>query len=601
MAEWTGLCDVMDALSARADDRASRCVAKDDGVTLDTRAFVARAAAWRRAFAGATGHRWALYFDSTAEFAAALFGAWHAGKDVVLPGDTRPETLVALAGHTDGMAGDLPQALWPASVGVGTPGDSGHAAVANAEEGATGAPCMSWPALDPRATQVTIFTSGSTGAPTPIAKRLSQLDAEVHALQAAFGERIPADARVLTTVSHQHIYGLLFCVLWPLAAGRPMPVRRAVYHEELVREAGTTPAMLVSSPAHLRRMSEAIDWSGLRAALCTVFSSGGPLPPEAAIDAQRHLGQSPIEVFGSSETGGIAWRQRAVQADRWTALPGVAWRLQDGCLAVRSAHLATDDWYLCADRAQSAGADSFVLGGRADRIVKIEEKRVSLTQIEQTLAASPLVREARVVLVELDVGTRMAAALVLADEGRAMLADGGRAPLVAALRGTLADTTDPVALPRRWSFPDALPCNAQGKTTEAMLRDLFRRTVPRAAWLDSDGQSASADLHVSKDLAVFDGHFPDTPIVPGVAQVDWIMALAHERLPVPARERFHRLDTLKFQAVIRPGTTVRMVLDWQPLKLSLGFRLSSDEGQVASGRIVFREAGASESESSSNV
>jgi hypothetical protein len=72
-----------------------------------------------------------------------------------------------------------------------------------------------------------------------------------------------------------------------------------------------------------------------------------------------------------------------------------------------------------------------------------------------------------------------------------------------------------------------------------------------------------------------------------VAQVDWVMALAPQRLPIPPRERFARLDTLKFQAVIQPGTTVRMALTWQPDALALGFRLTSDTGPHASGKIVF--------------
>jgi acyl-coenzyme A synthetase/AMP-(fatty) acid ligase len=560
---FTGVGAVMAAQAARA--------AQGDAQAA---AFVASVAAWRRAFAAAPGARWALYFEGTADFAAALFGAWHAGKHVVLPGDTRTETLAALRGHADGWAGELPGGLMPAP---GTTPGAGEA---------------DWLPLSTHDTWVTLFTSGSTGEPGAIDKRLAQLDAEVHTLQQAFGARLPADVRVLSTVSHQHIYGLLFTVLWPLAAGRPMPGARLAFHEELVRACAddARPAVLVSSPAHLKRMPDALDWPVTRPVLQAVFSSGGPLPPEAAADALRHTGRSPIEVFGSSETGGIAWRQRAVQADRWTALPGIAWRLQDGFLAVRSPHLADDDWYVCADRALPAGDDSFVLAGRADRIVKIEEKRVSLTQIEQRLAASPLVREARVVMVELDVGTRVAAAVVPGDAGQALLDTHGRAALTAALRAQLADAVDPVALPRRWAFVPALPCNAQGKTTEAMLRDLFRRTVPAAHWLDAEANSATsatAALEVTDDLAIFDGHFPDTPIVPGVAQVDWVMALAPQRLPIPPRERFARLDTLKFQAVIQPGTTVRMALTWQPDALALGFRLTSDTGPHASGKIVF--------------
>lgn len=81
----------------------------------DARALVARATAWRHAFLAAPGTRWALFVDSPAEFAAALFGAWHAGKHVLLPGDARPDTLAALREHVDGMAGDLPQGLQPSA------------------------------------------------------------------------------------------------------------------------------------------------------------------------------------------------------------------------------------------------------------------------------------------------------------------------------------------------------------------------------------------------------------------------------------------------------------------------------------------------------
>ncbi|WP_042880321.1 AMP-binding protein [Cupriavidus necator] len=559
MTEWTGIRGAMAALARRV---------AQPGADADAARLLARAGAWRAAFAAAPGERWAIHIDSTQEFAAALFGAWHAGKHVVLPGDMRPDTLLALRVHTDGWAGELPQGLQPRDLD----GDAG-----------------AWPPLLPDDTSVTLFTSGSTGAPEAIHKRLAQLDAETAALQAAFGAQLPRDVRLLATVSHQHIYGLLFCVLWPLAAGRALPQVRLAFHEEVVAACGDAPVVLVSSPAHLRRMPESLDWSAARAAVCAVFSSGGPLPPTAADDALRHLGQSPIEVFGSSETGGIAWRQRARQQDRWTALPGVAWRLQDGFLAVRSAHLPNDDWHVCADRALADGEQGFVLAGRADRVAKIEEKRVSLTRIEQALAASPLVQDARAVLVDLDVGTRVAAAVVLAEAGAAMLADAGRPAVIAALKAALADGVDPLALPRRWHLAiEALPCNAQGKTTEAMLRDLFHQTLPRAVWIEGSDNTAVATLDVGEHLAIFDGHFPGTPIVPGVAQIDWVMTLAPQRLPVPARERFLRLDVLKFQGVIRPGSQVRLDLEWLPAKAALAFRLTSAAGPHASGRIIFR-------------
>lgn len=571
MVEWCGLGEVM----------ATRAAAAGQEGSSDAHAWFTRADAWRRAFAASDGARWALYLDDTAEFAAALFGAWHAGKHVVLPGDTRAETLAALRAQVDGWAGDIGE------------GAARGAALQPAPEAAASASALGWSALSTRDTGITLFTSGSTGAPEAIAKRLDQLDAEVHALEQAFGPRV-AGARVFSTVSHQHIYGLLFCVLWPLAAGRALPAARLAYHGELIDAclADARPALLVSSPAHLRRMPGTHAWDAVRRTLVAVFSSGGPLPADAAAEATRLLGEAPIEVFGSSETGGIAWRQRTTHGDRWQALPAVSWRLEDGCLAVRSPHLPDSDWFICADRALPAGDDSFVLAGRADRIVKIEEKRVSLTRIEQVLCGSALVREARALLVELDLGTRVAVAVVPGEAGQALLAREGRAALGAALRALLADAVDAVALPRRWAFVPALPCNAQGKTTEAMLRDLFRRTLPQVRWETQEpgADSAAATLEVSADLAIFDGHFPDAPIVPGVAQVDWVMTLAPQRLPIPPRDRFHRIDVLKFQNVIRPGDIVQMALTWQPDTQVLAFRLTSAVGPHASGKILFHPA-----------
>ncbi len=80
-----------------------------------------------------------------------------------------------------------------------------------------------------------LYTSGSTGAAQPVAKNLGQMAAEVAHLEKQFGALLGA-ADVISTVSHQHIYGLLFNVLWPLAAGRRIQasalslVRRSLGH-----------------------------------------------------------------------------------------------------------------------------------------------------------------------------------------------------------------------------------------------------------------------------------------------------------------------------------------------------------------------------------
>jgi acyl-coenzyme A synthetase/AMP-(fatty) acid ligase/3-hydroxymyristoyl/3-hydroxydecanoyl-(acyl carrier protein) dehydratase len=596
----------------RCDAPPSPAVAWRGGQPLTHAHFALQVAAWRDLLAAQPGMRWALFVEDTFDFAAALFGAWHAGKTVIVPGDMQDDTVARLRAASDGFLGDLPGAL---------------ARPAPARRAAFGA-------LDRELTQLIVHTSGTSGEPLAIAKKLAQLDAEVHALEARFGalcdtglapvnlapetvaagDGVPGlDAgaapppRVWATVTHQHIYGLLFRVLWPLAAGRPFVAERLVFNEEIAqRIAG--PAVLVASPAHLRRLPEAVDWSGARDGLRAVFSSGGPLPPEAAQGVLALLGVAPVEVYGSSETGGVGWRQRARHGDTWQPLPGIEFKIADGELCVRSPHLPGPGWWPTSDRATPAadGMDGFELHGRADRIVKIEEKRVSLTAIEQRLAASGDVAEARVLMLAeapqvVDAAgmvvahaVRPAVVAALTEAGRARLARLGKPALVAALRADLLATVDRVALPRRWRFVDALPVNAQGKTTEALLRALFAPAVatrthrPTPHWRITEPAHAQASIALAPDLLVFDGHFPQAPILPGVAQVDWAIAFARERFEMPAR--FVRLDALKFSQPALPGMHLDIEWHWNAATATLQFEYRSTAGRHSSGRVVFAEA-----------
>src|SRR5258706_8459037 len=137
-------------------------VALRGGETIAFAAFRKAVAGWRAAFRAQPGKRWALYFDDTFEFAAALFGAWHADKCVYLPADVQPATLARLQGDVDGFAGDV--APQYATLAPSAPVDD------------------AWHALDPRAENLLIFTSGSSGEPAAIVKRLEQLFNEVATL-----------------------------------------------------------------------------------------------------------------------------------------------------------------------------------------------------------------------------------------------------------------------------------------------------------------------------------------------------------------------------------------------------------------------------------
>lgn len=515
--------------------------------------------AWHAGFAAQPGQRFALYFQDGLRFAAALFGLWHAGKQAWLPGDLTTATRAALASQVDGFAGE----------GVGPEGLPCVEPVSTA--------ALALRPLDPDAQQLVVFTSGSTGQPQALPKRLRQLFDEVSSLEQAFGGTAPS-ATVLASVSHQHVYGLLFRVLWPLATGRPLQAQSLVVLEDLTE---LTPpgarALLVASPAHLSRLPP-MD----RVPVAQVFSSGAPLPDAALPDCLRLFGRAPIEVYGSSETGGVAWRQRDPGAPaHWQALPGVEWRIEDQALWLRSPHLSDATWQASADRAV-AEAGGFELRGRLDRIVKIAEKRVSLAAVEAALRASPLLADLRLVRLT-EPREQLGVVAVPSDAGWALFDAEGKRALAEALRTCLVDVVERVALPRRFRFLPDLPVNAQGKTPEARLLAEFdpRRPQVRHVQRSDDGQDLT--LMIDPALPQFEGHFPDHPILAGVVQVEWAQLFGRERLGVEGE--FAGMEALKFQRVITPGAPVTLSLSWAPGRLS--FRFHSALGQHSSGRLLF--------------
>ncbi|WP_229507651.1 hypothetical protein [Massilia sp. Dwa41.01b] len=214
--------------------------------------FLGRVRAWAALGRRTEARDVALYLDDSREFGAALVGAWLAGKTVWLVADTLPASCTALEGEVGAFWGQFPSACAPQ---LPLPGDDWA--------GAWATPAPDYPAL-------VVYTSGSTGAPAPIRKQYVQLITEVEVLEAQFGARI-AGAAVVSTVSHQHIYGLLFRVLWPLACGRPVEALRHEFPETLVPALRLRDSLLLASPAHQAPAGAPGLGRRARAAACRVF------------------------------------------------------------------------------------------------------------------------------------------------------------------------------------------------------------------------------------------------------------------------------------------------------------------------------------------
>lgn len=518
--------------------------------------------------------------------AAALMAAARAGCEILLPASLAPRHVLALSAGADTLLSD--QAVLRGS-GMLDP----------LEPAARRSGALLPAPLDLPGVAVTIHTSGSTGAHVAVSRPLSVLAQEVATLEATF---TPTATAVLGSVPTYHIYGLLFRVLWPLAAGRTIIAGMLRYPNELVRAAHDhAGALFVSSPAFLKRATPALDPIVLGRTLSLVFSSGGPLDPGIAARWNGAGGVPLVEVYGSTEAGGIAHRRVLSSAapPPWSPFAEVRIRRdeQTGQLLLRSPHQVGTGEVLYPDLIEDILPDGrFTLLGRTDRIVKIEETRVSLNEVEGVLAAMGEVGAVKVLPLTREERTSLAAVVVPSRLGWEALANQGRRATIAMLTGRLRLVLSAAALPRRWRFVRGLPENAQGKITAASLEALFspncdRVAEPERLGVATEGDTVVVTLRIQPELCYFEGHFADVPILPGVVQVDWAVREAKSRFGID--RPFLRLEALKFFQVASPGYVLRLTLSRkQGLSRNHGrekvaFEYVSKAGQHSSGRIVF--------------
>lgn len=142
---------------------------------------------------------WALWQQDSYEFSVLFFAALLAHKKIILPPN---------------RVRDLEQQLAEQGIGfLNRQRFNQHTTFEKDEI---------WTAIKEKnfleQSNIVFYTSGSTGEPKQIERTLQQLLNEVQGLANSF--QFAQDCVAIATVSHQHIYGLLFKILLPLATGR---------------------------------------------------------------------------------------------------------------------------------------------------------------------------------------------------------------------------------------------------------------------------------------------------------------------------------------------------------------------------------------------
>lgn len=508
----------------------------------------------------------ALWFEDAARFASALLATWLSGAEVYLPPNLAEDNRRWAEQHGALWLSDaagLSDGLWLYDEA--------------AEQAAVPAEALEWP----QENTLYLKTSGSSGEAKIVAKTRTQMLAEA----AAVAQRLPEDWQGLAavgSVSPQHLYGLTFRVFVPLAAGWQIGRRQCVYPELLLADSGA-PCLWIASPALLNRLGEGRDWARLRRNVRGIVSAGGMLPEATAALLQGKLGFAPHDVYGSTETGVIALRQGGA----WELLPEV-----EASVNGENIFQVASPWsggvQATADAVRLEGRRLELLG-RQDRIIKLEDKRVSLAQLEHDLLAHPWIADAH--CARHPQHGRIAAWAALSAAGIEALRSQGRAAVVQTLKRHLAKTQDTAALPRYWRFAAELPRNPQAKIREQDFQVAFTQpqTAPQWALVGEDAEKREYVFEgtVPLDLTYFGGHFADFPLVPGVIEVQWAMDLA-ARFDWGGKP-VKQMENLKYQHFVRPHDTVRLTLRHDAAKNKLHFAIRQGDTPCASGRVALHD------------
>ena len=297
-----------------------------------------------------------------------------------------------------------------------------------------------------------IFTGGSTGTPKIWSKTVQNIFGEGFFQAGRFA--VTEDDCFLATIPPYHIYGLLFSVVMPLASGATVVNETPSFPGEIARVAKKYKSTILASvPAHYRALRER------KLQLRLAVSSAGMLDAADNAAFSRHNKNGVVEVYGSTETGGIATRNMAQGEEFFTPFPTIDWKIREHRLAVRSPYISPElpideqGFFTTNDRVEAVGATSFSLKGRSDTVTKVGGKRVDLDEIR--------------LLIKQQEGVTDCVALAMPESG-------GREHLIGALiqgdainlemiKKTLAEALEPYALPRRMKTVTQIPLNTNGK------------------------------------------------------------------------------------------------------------------------------------------
>ena len=435
--------------------------------------------------------------------------------------------------------------------------------------------------FDPQA-KFYLQTSGSSGKSKMIEKSLAQMIKEGEYLARELN--FSAQNTFFSSVSHRHMFGLTFKVFLPLALGASVIADELNYPEAIL---GLELAnhVFIASPVLLGALVQSPAASSLKN-LSGIVSAGSPLKKELRDKLGKICDARIVEIYGSTETGIVARDE-----GRGLRLFGAVNAGLDG----RGALNVSSPWcdFFQTNDAASIDEGRLALQGRIDRIVKLNDKRVSLESIEAKLLESGLLADCY--CAPHPKFKRIAALLEFNVEGLKKFRKIGKKGVADELKELLKlEFKNSV---RYFKIVEKMPRNQQGKFEKSEFENALFAS-PKPVWsggrvneageicggqiykngqnlasgqnrgtvdasvvcakfegggerLENSAQKYEFSAIMHAGLEIFESHFPNLPLLPGFMQLDYVFELAGGvGIDVSG---LNTVENLKFMKFVRPG------------------------------------------------
>lgn len=407
--------------------------------------------------------------------------------------------------------------------------------------------------------QYIFHTSGSSGEPKIVKKSYECVLAEGQDLAEFF--KFSPDTVFVSTVTPDFMYGTTFTVMLPKVLGCKVDEERVLYPEDIK---DYEKYVFVSTPSFLEKLAK-YNFTFKRKPQM-IISAGAKLADDV-FEYLEKISLGVTEIYGSTEAGVIAYRQCA--RDNLKFFENVTYKNN----TIKSPYF--DEAELTLNDEIEFLQNGFVVKKRNDRIVKIQEKRVSLSEVENILNLTEFIEKSYC----LKLDDKLCAAAVLTVKGREFLEKKGKLELIKILK-----MSGSAALCKKWRFLHDLPVTERGKINRERITEIFNTNITYPNIIDFSINSDFAQFKLVFPLSsnFFKGHFTDFPILPGVVQLFFAKEFIKDAFNLDFVPE--TVKKIKFSSVIKPDTQV--ALNLKRKEKSIDFMFTNGDITFSSGSFV---------------